>query len=186
MRFVRFGDRGSERPGMVDADGVIRDLSDQIRALEDGALDPDVLSECARLDPATLPAVAGGNAPLQARRPDRQDRRLRPELSRTAPRSPASGSIRNRRSSSRRRRRPPGRTIRSNCRRWRTGSTGAWNSPWSSGAWRNMSASRMRCAASPASPSPTTSPSATSSCSAAASGRRASRTTPSPRSAPIW
>ncbi|MEX6508276.1 fumarylacetoacetate hydrolase family protein [Jiella sp. M17.18] len=60
MRFVRFGERGSERPGAVDADGGIRDLSDHVPALSDGSLDPDVLGECASLTLSDLPAVPKG------------------------------------------------------------------------------------------------------------------------------
>ncbi|MEM1342438.1 MAG: fumarylacetoacetate hydrolase family protein [Pseudomonadota bacterium] len=38
MRFVRFGERGQERPGFLDADGHLRDLSEQIDSLSGGVL----------------------------------------------------------------------------------------------------------------------------------------------------
>lgn len=60
MRLVRFGDRGAERPGMVDDAGRIRDLSQHAGALEGAALDPDRLSALAAIDPATLPLIAEG------------------------------------------------------------------------------------------------------------------------------
>ncbi|MCQ0987829.1 fumarylacetoacetate hydrolase family protein [Jiella marina] len=60
MRLVRYGDRGREKPGLVDAEGRIRDLSDHVTALEGAALDPDRLAALAAIDPAGLPVVAEG------------------------------------------------------------------------------------------------------------------------------
>ncbi|MEM6594140.1 MAG: fumarylacetoacetate hydrolase family protein [Pseudomonadota bacterium] len=58
MKLVRYGEAGAETPGMIDADGVLRDLSAHV-----DDIDGDVLSEkldmLAALDPSTLPAVAG-------------------------------------------------------------------------------------------------------------------------------
>ena len=53
MRFVRYGDAGRERPGLLDADGKIRDLSAQI-----GDIDPQSLGRLADLN-ADGPVVAG-------------------------------------------------------------------------------------------------------------------------------
>ncbi|MBB4002962.1 fumarylacetoacetate hydrolase family protein [Aurantimonas endophytica] len=58
MRFVRFGDRGVERPGCIDSDGRIRDLSHHLTSFEGSSLDPEQLAVLARLDPSALPLVA--------------------------------------------------------------------------------------------------------------------------------
>ena len=57
MRLVRFGSRGSEKPGLVDVDGAVRDLSAHIAELSGTGLDPDRLAELAQIDPASLPLV---------------------------------------------------------------------------------------------------------------------------------
>ncbi|MBL3586608.1 fumarylacetoacetate hydrolase family protein [Rhodovulum sulfidophilum] len=57
MKFLRYGPRGNERPGLLDADGTIRDLSGLI-----GDLGGEVLGDLGRfadLDISTLPAVEG-------------------------------------------------------------------------------------------------------------------------------
>ncbi len=54
MRFVRYGAQGSERPGILDAQGQIRDLSDVVSDLS-GA----VLADLPRVDPETLPLIQG-------------------------------------------------------------------------------------------------------------------------------
>ncbi|MCC4298074.1 fumarylacetoacetate hydrolase family protein [Aurantimonas coralicida] len=60
MRFVRYGDRGSERPGLLDNDDRIRDLSEHLSSQTSESLDPDRLVAAGRLDPASLPLVADG------------------------------------------------------------------------------------------------------------------------------
>lgn len=57
MKFLRWGPAGSERPGLVDVDGGIRDLSPVICDLAGAELDPESLARLARIDPATLPRV---------------------------------------------------------------------------------------------------------------------------------
>ncbi|MFD1193459.1 fumarylacetoacetate hydrolase family protein [Seohaeicola saemankumensis] len=54
MRFVRYGEKGAEKPGVLDAQGRIRDLSGVIPDLA-GA----VLADLPRFDPETLPLVPG-------------------------------------------------------------------------------------------------------------------------------
>lgn len=59
MKFVRYGEPGREKPGMLDADGRIRDLSALVpditgRAFEDGSI-----ARLRSIDPATLPLVPG-------------------------------------------------------------------------------------------------------------------------------
>lgn len=55
MKLVRFGDKGSERPGLVDADLRVRDLSAHVSDLAGETLAPTNLSKLAAIDPATLP-----------------------------------------------------------------------------------------------------------------------------------
>ena len=59
MKLLRYGEPGAERPGLLDAEGVIRDLSAHVADIGGAALDPAALAELAKLDPQTLPAVAG-------------------------------------------------------------------------------------------------------------------------------
>ena len=60
MKLVRYGDRGAEKPGLVDAGGTIRDLSGLIRELAGPTLSPETMATLRGLDPATLPAVPAG------------------------------------------------------------------------------------------------------------------------------
>lgn len=60
MKLLRYGDPGAERPGLLDAAGVIRDLGDHIDDLGGSTLDAETLRRLAALDPAALPAVAEG------------------------------------------------------------------------------------------------------------------------------
>ena len=60
MKFLRYGNPGAEKPGMVDADGTIRDLSAHVADLAGSALDPANLAKLAKLDPKSLPAVPAG------------------------------------------------------------------------------------------------------------------------------
>lgn len=57
MRLLRFGEVGSERPGLLDDAGVIRDLSAVIADLDPTTLSDSVLDRLRALDPQTLPAV---------------------------------------------------------------------------------------------------------------------------------
>ncbi len=58
MKLVRFGPRGSEKPGLVDADGRIRDLSDLVVDVAGSTLAPETLARLAEVDPTVLPIVA--------------------------------------------------------------------------------------------------------------------------------
>jgi len=60
MKFVRFGPAGSEKPGLVDADGHIRDLSAHLPDVTGSTLQPGDLARLALLDPARLPLVGKG------------------------------------------------------------------------------------------------------------------------------
>jgi len=59
MKLLRYGPKGGEKPGLLDADGRIRDLSDKINDIDGEILDPDRLSALANLDTGSLPAVEG-------------------------------------------------------------------------------------------------------------------------------
>ncbi|AKU14236.1 5-carboxymethyl-2-hydroxymuconate delta-isomerase [Azoarcus sp. CIB] len=59
MKLVRYGPRGRERPGLIDADGVLRDLSAHVPDIGSATLAPGSLALLRRLDPRTLPAVPG-------------------------------------------------------------------------------------------------------------------------------
>lgn len=59
MKLLRYGPRGQEKPGMMDADGVIRDLSAHVDDINGAAVSADSLAKLAALDPASLPAVDG-------------------------------------------------------------------------------------------------------------------------------
>lgn len=59
MKFVRYGEPGSEKPGIVDADGRIRDIAVHVKDLSGAALDPAALAEIGRIDPDNLPLVQG-------------------------------------------------------------------------------------------------------------------------------
>jgi len=59
MKLVRFGAIGSEKPGLVDKAGKLRDLSAHVKDLAGDALSPASLAKIAALDPASLPEVTG-------------------------------------------------------------------------------------------------------------------------------
>ncbi len=60
MKLVRFGAAGAERPGLVNADGSIADLSGVIPDVSGGALAPDSLKKLAAFDVAKLPKAPAG------------------------------------------------------------------------------------------------------------------------------
>jgi 2-keto-4-pentenoate hydratase/2-oxohepta-3-ene-1,7-dioic acid hydratase in catechol pathway len=60
MKLIRYGIAGSERPGLVDADGRIRDLSAHFTDIAGTALDPTALAGLSALDSAALPIIADG------------------------------------------------------------------------------------------------------------------------------
>lgn len=60
MKLCRYGPRGSEKPGIIDADGALRDLSGVIADLTPDVLNAAGLARFSALDPATLPSVQGG------------------------------------------------------------------------------------------------------------------------------
>ena len=63
MRLVRYGDAGKEKPGILDAQGAIRDLSGVVADIDGSALAPDSLAKLRGLNADSLPKV-GGNPRL--------------------------------------------------------------------------------------------------------------------------
>jgi 2-keto-4-pentenoate hydratase/2-oxohepta-3-ene-1,7-dioic acid hydratase in catechol pathway len=59
MKLLRFGPKGEEKPGLLDGNGRIRDLSEKINDIDGEVLDPDRLAALAKLDTDSLPAVEG-------------------------------------------------------------------------------------------------------------------------------
>ena len=59
MKFVRYGAPGREKPGMLDADGRIRDLSNIVPDIAGAVLTPAGLNKLRKHDPEKLPLVRG-------------------------------------------------------------------------------------------------------------------------------
>ena len=59
MKLVRYGATGQEKPGMIDADGTLRDLSAHVADITGATLGDDSITKLRTLDPTTLPAVQG-------------------------------------------------------------------------------------------------------------------------------
>lgn len=59
MKLLRYGPLGHEKPGLLDADGTIRDLSAVIDDLDPGTISDATFARIAAIDPASLPAVSG-------------------------------------------------------------------------------------------------------------------------------
>lgn len=60
MKLLRFGLAGRERPGLLDQDGRIRDLSGVIEDLSGPVLDPEYLRKLSDIDVSTLPVRDSG------------------------------------------------------------------------------------------------------------------------------
>jgi 2,4-didehydro-3-deoxy-L-rhamnonate hydrolase len=59
MKLLRYGPRGKEKPGVLDAGGFVRDLSSHVRDFTPATITPDVIARLRTIDPATLPLVDG-------------------------------------------------------------------------------------------------------------------------------
>ncbi|MCZ8313120.1 MAG: ureidoglycolate lyase [Rhodospirillales bacterium] len=59
MKLLRYGNPGHEKPGMLDAKGQLRDLSQVCHDIAGETLSPAGLARLAKIDPASLPLVAG-------------------------------------------------------------------------------------------------------------------------------
>ncbi|SDV48657.1 fumarylacetoacetate hydrolase family protein [Chitinasiproducens palmae] len=60
MKLVRYGAAGSERPGLIDASGQLRDLSSHIESLDAAQLTHAALEALRAIDPETLAPVEAG------------------------------------------------------------------------------------------------------------------------------
>ncbi|MFI4931431.1 MAG: fumarylacetoacetate hydrolase family protein [Burkholderiales bacterium] len=58
MKLMRYGAKGSERPGLIDAQGKVRSLSSVMADIGPDALSPAALANLRTIDPVTLPVVA--------------------------------------------------------------------------------------------------------------------------------
>ena len=59
MKLVRYGAVGQEKPGMVDANGTLRDLSAHVADFTGETIGDDTIAKLRALDPTSLPAVDG-------------------------------------------------------------------------------------------------------------------------------
>ena len=59
MKLVRYGPPGKEKPGLIDHDGKLRDLSRKVKDLNAATLAPAELAKLRKLDPKKLPLVKG-------------------------------------------------------------------------------------------------------------------------------
>jgi ureidoglycolate lyase len=59
MKLLRYGPKGQEKPGLLDAQGHIRDLSNLIADIDGAILDGAGLAHLRALDPTALPRVEG-------------------------------------------------------------------------------------------------------------------------------
>src|SRR5438552_983651 len=55
MKLVRYGPPGREKPGLIDDDGKLRDLSRKVKDIDAMALAPGELAKLRKLDTARLP-----------------------------------------------------------------------------------------------------------------------------------
>lgn len=60
MKLVRFGEAGSEKPGLIDIEGNIRDLSGHVADFTGATLSPASLDKLRAIDPASLPLAPAG------------------------------------------------------------------------------------------------------------------------------
>jgi 2,4-didehydro-3-deoxy-L-rhamnonate hydrolase len=59
MKLLRYGPPGEERPGLLDGQGRIRDLSAHLKDIDGDRLSPTSLRDLTGIDPGTLPIVEG-------------------------------------------------------------------------------------------------------------------------------
>ena len=60
MKLVRFGSPGAEKPGLIDANGAVRDLSGHIPDFTGATLSPASLDRLRAIDPQSLPLAPAG------------------------------------------------------------------------------------------------------------------------------
>ena len=83
MKLVRYGPAGKEKPGLIDADGKLRDLSSKVKDIDGrDALRTRSLAALRKLDPKKLPLVKGKPRLGACVATPSQVRRDRPQLRR--------------------------------------------------------------------------------------------------------
>ncbi|MBU6488518.1 MAG: ureidoglycolate lyase [Burkholderiales bacterium] len=60
MKLLRYGPKGQEKPGLVDAEGIVRDLSSVVDDIAGDVLSDAGLARLRALDPSTLPRAPEG------------------------------------------------------------------------------------------------------------------------------
>ncbi len=60
MKLIRFGDKGNEKPGIIDAAGTIRDVSSIVGDYGPETLSPELLDKLASADLGSLPSAPEG------------------------------------------------------------------------------------------------------------------------------
>jgi 2,4-didehydro-3-deoxy-L-rhamnonate hydrolase len=60
MKLLRFGPLGSEKPGLLDDDGVVRSLESEVDDISGATLSQEALARLRSIDPSTLPVVDAG------------------------------------------------------------------------------------------------------------------------------
>ena len=59
MKLLRYGDKGQERPALLDNNGQLRDLSAVVTDIAGETLSPESIARLQDIDPSTLPLVEG-------------------------------------------------------------------------------------------------------------------------------
>ena len=59
MKLIRYGQLGAEKPGMIDSNGLLRDLSAHVADINGSVLSDASLAPLRALNPASLPVVEG-------------------------------------------------------------------------------------------------------------------------------
>jgi 2-keto-4-pentenoate hydratase/2-oxohepta-3-ene-1,7-dioic acid hydratase in catechol pathway len=59
MKLVRYGEAGKEKPGMLDAQGGIRDLSGVVKDIDGSTVSPEGIAKLRALNVESLPKVSG-------------------------------------------------------------------------------------------------------------------------------
>ena len=102
MKLVRYGAAGREKPGVVDREGHIRDLSDVVADIAGETLSPKSLAKLAQAQARQAAAGPRHSAARSLRRQGRQLPRHRPQLCRPRRRGRAGGAAGRSSSTSRR------------------------------------------------------------------------------------
>ena len=60
MKLIRFGEKGSEKPGVIDAAGKIRDVSSIVSDYSPETLSPELIAKLSQADLSALPTAPEG------------------------------------------------------------------------------------------------------------------------------